>query len=83
MGANEIHRGEVGRVRGYLIEDSWWRSEKAAEEIGEFCGTDTGDTNLHGAYADLNCQYRHASARAPNPSQSNMAKITKGYATIY
>ena len=42
-----------------------------------------GRPDLIGAYSVIKMWYHHASKRAPNPSWSDMAKVTRDYAAMY
>ena len=54
-----------------------------AADIGACLEPEMVDTELRGAYAVLKHWYRHASARVTNPSQADLAKVTKDYTTVY
>ena len=66
-----------------LLDYSQHREENSAADIGVCLELSTGDMDLNRAYSFLKRWYLHTSARAPNPSQGNMAKVTKDYATLY
>ena len=70
-------------VRSFLLVDSRRQAEKAAEDIDACLEPATGNPELRGAHAFLKRWYRHASARAPNPSQADMDKVTENYAALY
>ena len=52
------------------------------EEINAFLKPTTGKLDLRGAYTVLKRQFCQASARAPNPSQSDMAKFKGEYSAL-
>ena len=54
--------------------DFWRRVEEAAKAIRECMDPSEGDTDPHGVYTMLKRWYLHVSARALNPSQTNMEK---------
>ena len=66
-----------------LLVDSRWKLGKATEEIGACMETATGKPDLRGAYTFQKRWYHHASARAPNPSWEDMAKVTGDYIELY
>ena len=43
----------------------------------------TGGAHSHGAYALLECLYRHASVRAPKTSWTDMEKVRGDFQTLY
>ena len=53
-----------------------------AEEIGLYLELSTEDMDLRGACAVLEKWYQYTSARAPNPSWVDMAKVAKDYTTL-
>ena len=65
------------------MEYSLRRAEEAASEIGECQEPSMEGSEPYGAYAILKRWYWHASARAPNPSRTNMDKDSGKFQTIY
>ena len=63
--------------------DSREQAEEAATEIRSFLYLSTGGSDPCGAYTILKCWYRHASVRAPNPSQKDMEKVRGDFQTLY
>ena len=70
-------------VRSFLLVESRRQAEKATEGVGACLEPATGNPELRGAHVVLKRWYRHASVRAPNPSQADMDKVTEGYAALY
>ena len=62
---------------------SWRREEEAATEIGAYLEPSTGGADSFRAYAILKRSYRHVSAWAPNPSRTDMEKVTGDLQTLY
>ena len=65
------------------VVDSQRRADEAAIDIGACMEPSMGGTDPHGAYAILKRWYRHASARAPNPSETDMEKVRGDSQTVY
>ena len=57
------------------MEDYLIQAEEAATDVGECMGPSTGGADPCGEYAILKCWYSHASAQAPNPSQTDIQKV--------
>ena len=70
-------------VRRSLLVDSRQQVQRSAEEIGACLELATGNPDIRGTYTVLKRWYLHASAREPNPSRLDMAKVTGYYATLY
>ena len=68
-------RGITRAVRWSLMADSQRRAEEAAPEIGACLETSMGGVDPCRACTILKWWYRHASARAPNPSWMDMEKV--------
>ena len=66
-----------------LLVESRRRAERVAEDIGACLEPMPGNLDLWGAYTVLKWWYRHASARAPNPSREDMEKVVGDYAALY
>ena len=85
---NPRHNSNVTRkltkyVRSSLLVDSRQQPEKATLYIGACLGPTIRSPDFRGAHAILKRRYCHASARAPNLSQEDMAKVTRDYAELY
>ena len=85
---NPLHKINVERkitksVWRSLLVDSRQPAEKAADDIGACLEPLTVNPDLRGAYAVLKSWYCHASARALNPSEADMAKFIGDYYALY
>ena len=69
--------------RRSLLVNSRWQAEKSADDIFACLELATGNPEIRGTYTVLKRWYLHASAREPNPSRLDMAKVTGYYATLY
>ena len=78
-----VARGLKKSVRISFIVESQIRAKENAKDIRECLETSAGETDTCGAYSILKCWYRHASARAPNPSRTNMEKVRGDLQTLY
>ena len=70
-------------VRRYLLVESRWKKDKAAEDIGTYMESLMGSTDLRGENMVLKRWYRHALGRAPQPSWEDMSKVKGDYASLY
>ena len=82
---NPRHNRNVSRkmtksVRRYLLVESRWKTEKAAEDIGTYMESLMGSPDLRGENMALKRWYRHALGRAPHPSWADMSKVKRDYA---
>ena len=57
--------------------------KRSTEEIGACFKPTPGNIELRGAYTVIKQWYLHASARATNPYQSNISKVTEKYVALY
>ena len=66
-----------------LLVDCRRQAEKATEDIVACLEPAMGNPDLRETYAVLKRWYLHASTRAPNPSQADMANVTGDYDEMY
>ena len=78
-----MERGITRYVQRYLMADYWRQAEEAQYEIGACLETFTGGADPRGAYAILKRWNWYASARAPNPSRTDMEKVRGDFQNLY
>ena len=78
-----VERGTTRAVCWSLMEDSRRQAEDTAIEIGACLEPSTGGADPCGPYDILKSWYRHASARVPNPSRTDMEMFRGGFQTLY
>ena len=76
--SRNVTRGLTRAVRRYLMADSRIPVEEAATYSGACLEPSAVGADPCGAYAILKRWYRHASARAPTPSRTDMEKVGGG-----
>ena len=78
-----VDRTHTKAIRRSLLVDSTKQAERCADEIVVCLEMVTGIPQyLHRAYTTLKMWYSHASVRAPNLSQADMAKFKGKYPTL-
>ena len=73
--SRNLSRGVTRAFWRSLMAESQRQAEVVATKIGACLGPSTGGADPRGAYAIPKHWYRHASARVPNPSRTDMEKV--------
>ena len=78
-----VERGLTKAVRSFLLVDSQIQAKDSAIAMGACLEPEMGETDPRRDYAVLKHWYRHASARAPNPPQTDTEKLRGDFQTLY
>ena len=78
-----MERGLIKYVQKSLMLEYCRQAKKSTTAIGGFLEPLAGDIELRRTYALLKRWYRHTSAQAPNPYQTNVEKVSFFLQTLY
>ena len=81
--SRNVARGITRSVRQSLMEEYRRRAEEEATEIGACLEPSMRGADPRGAYGIMRRWYRHASARDPKTSRTDMKKARGDFQTLY